>query len=277
MSSKSHEPLVTIAIPSYNQEEFIGETISSILAQTHQNIELLVYDDCSKDRTVQVVSSFDDSRVKLIKADYNLGPEGNWNRCLSEIKGEYFLLVPGDDTLFPSYLEKKLEVFKADTQKKLAIVGCDRTIINSNGKQLMSRGFPPGAGEFKYSQILSAVYKKGTNVIGEPGSGLVRGEVAKKVGAYRAKPGYLIDLDFWLRALQFGNYYHLDVPLCTFRISKVSWSARIGFDQRNQFMEFVKRFSKETSFKPSPMELVSVSLSSYYVMMARMAFFKLVS
>ncbi len=208
----------------------------------------------------------------------NLGAQKNWNRCLSQITGDYFLLMPADDLIHPQYLEIKLDIFAKDQDHKIAIVGCKRDVINSSGRVIMSRGFP-GKNKHEYSKqdILKKTFLWGTNLIGEPAAGLVRSDVAKKVGSYRAMPGYLIDLDFWIRALNYGSYYYLDQSLCSFRISDNSWSANIGFNQYRQFMEFIRRLSSENEANPNLMDRLLVNTSSFVNQIARIAFFRIMA
>ena len=69
----SKENLVSIITPSYNSEEFISETINSIINQTYPNWELLITDDCSTDNTIEIIESYvkNDSRIKLFKLEKN--------------------------------------------------------------------------------------------------------------------------------------------------------------------------------------------------------------
>jgi glycosyltransferase involved in cell wall biosynthesis len=80
--------LISICIPSYNAENFIKETLESVLNQTYRNIEVVITDDCSKDSTVSVIHSLNDERIKFYQNEKNLGVEGNWNKALQLGKWE---------------------------------------------------------------------------------------------------------------------------------------------------------------------------------------------
>jgi glycosyltransferase involved in cell wall biosynthesis len=268
-------PKVTVAIPLYNQEKFIKQTIQSILDQSYQDFEIQVYDDLSSDKSRDLVREFHDSRISLVESTERLGPEKNWNRCLSQIHGEFFVLLPGDDFLEKDYLQKMLRVFEKDIEQKIALVGCSRKIVNSEGKVLSTRGFRGAEGIHGQAEILKKTFLYGTNIIGEPGSGMVRSKFARQVGTYRARPGYMIDLDFWVRVLNYGKYYYLDEPLVSFRISDNSWSSRIGFQQRRQFLEFISHVTLEQKLTPTFMEKFAASASSFVNLVGRMVFFKL--
>lgn len=83
--------LVSIITPSYNSSSFIAETIESILSQTYLNWELLITDDCSTDRSVEIIERYiqRDSRIKLFRLEKNCGAGVCRNRSISEAKGRF--------------------------------------------------------------------------------------------------------------------------------------------------------------------------------------------
>lgn len=105
MSSSITEPLITIAIPTYNSaERYLPLAIRSALAQTYGNLEIIVSDNGSTDNTSDVVKGFDDSRIRYIRHEKSLGPDGNFNFCLNEAKGTYTLLLHDDDLIDADYI-----------------------------------------------------------------------------------------------------------------------------------------------------------------------------
>jgi len=108
---ESLRPLVTVTIPMYNNARFIEETIASVLGQSMADFELLIYDDNSTDDSFELAASFTDSRIRLQRNSENLGPEGNWNKAVSSVKGRYVKLVCGDDILYSTCLENRSKGF----------------------------------------------------------------------------------------------------------------------------------------------------------------------
>ena len=102
------DPLVTIAIPSYNYGQYIGEAIRSALGQTYRNLEVLVLDNASTDDSVAVVRSFDDERVRLIVQPENVGLARNHNDCLRNARGDFVSILASDDRLLPTYVSDVL-------------------------------------------------------------------------------------------------------------------------------------------------------------------------
>lgn len=103
--------LVSIIMPAYNSEKYIGETIESVLAQTYQNWELLIVDDCSTDNTPNIVRSYlaKDSRVKYYRLSQNLGAAAARNKAMYEATGEYMAFLDSDDLWYKEKLQKQTD------------------------------------------------------------------------------------------------------------------------------------------------------------------------
>lgn len=103
-------PDVSIIMPTYNSEAFVGETIESVIAQTYPSWELLVVDDCSTDGTCGLVEGYarSDARVRLFRQETNQGPAAARNRALRESRGRYVAYFDSDDLWVPEKLEHQL-------------------------------------------------------------------------------------------------------------------------------------------------------------------------
>lgn len=101
--------LVSIIMPSYNTAKFISETITSVLAQTYTNWELIIADDCSTDDTDAVIRPYlADDRIRYIKNEKNSGAAVSRNRALREAKGKWIAFLDSDDLWLPEKLEKQI-------------------------------------------------------------------------------------------------------------------------------------------------------------------------
>ncbi len=103
-------PLVTIAIPTFNRATLLKACVTAALSQTYGNFEVVVSDNASTDDTSEVLSAFSDTRLRVIRQDTNIGLLPNWNACLAAAKGEYFILIPDDDTAAPWLVERCISV-----------------------------------------------------------------------------------------------------------------------------------------------------------------------
>src|ERR1700689_462412 len=100
-------PLVSILMTAFNREKYIAEAIESILQSTYKNFELIIVDDCSKDKTVEIAKSYaqKDSRIKVYVNEKNLGDYPNRNKAASYANGKYLKYVDSDDIIYPHCLD----------------------------------------------------------------------------------------------------------------------------------------------------------------------------
>ncbi|MCV9931279.1 glycosyltransferase [Flavobacterium sp. LS1R47] len=110
-------PLVSIMIPVYNRENIIGETLDCAINQTYNNIEIIVSDNCSTDKTWSILEEYakKDDRIKIYKNEINLGPVLNWKNCIDKIQGEYIKILWSDDLMTNDFIQKTLPLFDDDT------------------------------------------------------------------------------------------------------------------------------------------------------------------
>lgn len=103
-------PKVSIMIPVYNREGLIGECIQSALDQTFADLEIVIVDNASVDNTWNVCRAFaeKDKRIRVYRNSKNIGPVGNWLRCIQESRGEFGKLLFSDDVMYPQFLEHTL-------------------------------------------------------------------------------------------------------------------------------------------------------------------------
>ena len=120
------DELVSIIVPVYNAEKYIGETIASVTAQTYENWELLLVEDCSSDGSLAAIrrcmEEREDSRIRLLRQPSNIGAAGARNRGLEEARGRYIAYLDADDLWAPKKLEKELR-FLRETGAAFAFTG----------------------------------------------------------------------------------------------------------------------------------------------------------
>lgn len=103
-------PFISVILPMYNAENFIEETIKTVLNQTYQNFEILIVDDCSNDKSVNIVESLmkEYKNIKLYKNTENLGVAISRNRAVKNSNGRFICYLDADDLWLPNKLEKQL-------------------------------------------------------------------------------------------------------------------------------------------------------------------------
>jgi glycosyltransferase involved in cell wall biosynthesis len=277
LNTTDHRPLVSVLIPLYNSADYIRDTLDSILTQDYRNLEVIVVDDGSTDKSFEVVQDYiqnqKESRIQLHKNETNLGPEGNWNKTLQLAQGFYVKLVCSDDTLEPHAISKQVSIFENSQNLGLSLVTGTRVVINSKGERLGTRGsFPPG----RHSSPLAIkkVIRSGTNPLGEPAAGMFKKSDAAKIGGYRIYSPYAIDVDFWIRLLQLGDLWFISEPVSTFRISKKSWSSKIGLRQSKDFRKFIQRTASENQGVIDSLDAFIGSSKSFFLGLMRVIYFR---
>ncbi len=139
--TENKTPLVTVGIPAYNAERFIRWAIKSVLNQTFADFELIITDDGSTDKTVEMAHSFSDPRIKIITDGKNHGISYRLNQQIDLARGKYFVRMDADDIMLPDRIERQIAyltehpevdmigggVIVIDDDNK--IIGC-RTISN---------------------------------------------------------------------------------------------------------------------------------------------------
>lgn len=137
--------LVSIVMPSYNSEKFIKASIESVLNQTYPKWELLIADDCSTDKTVEIIKSFKDQRIKFFQNEKNSGAAVSRNKALREAKGRWIAFLDSDDLWLPTKLEEQLSFMNENhyhfsfTDYKVFIDGNISNVIITGPKKVNFR------------------------------------------------------------------------------------------------------------------------------------------
>lgn len=199
--------LVSVVVPCYNCEKFVGDTIESVLNQTFENWELILVDDCSSDSTFEVISGFanKDSRIVAMKMPVNGGAGAARNLALDNARGQYIAFLDSDDVWFNNKLERQLDALK---DEKYAICHTSYIVVDEKGNQVA------GGVQASRSIGLAEMMKK-TEI------GMSTAMVNKKViGEFRLS---LIrnrqDAKLWMDILATGNRsIGIEEPLSKYRI-----------------------------------------------------------
>lgn len=215
-------PLVSICLPTYNYAHYLPQVIESCLAQTYQNIELIIIDDASADNSRQVVESFTDSRIHFEVNTTRLGLVGNWNKTLSLVSGEIIKFIFADDYLADDAITKFVQAFNAHT---VDLVFCASQAIDAKDMRLevhqpySESRYLSGRAEFKRCLI------KG-NYIGSPSVVALKTRALARIGNF-SDIGFHADQDMWLRVLFAGDAYFIHEPLAFVRQHKDSETSRL--------------------------------------------------
>ncbi len=129
-------PKVSVIIPCYNGAKWIRDTINSVLNQTYQEFELIIVDDGSTDNLKKIIENYlSDERVRYIQHKKNRGIPAARNTGIKTSKGKYIAFLDQDDVWLKTKLEKQVELFKKDKDKKVGLIFTDVLYIGPDGKR----------------------------------------------------------------------------------------------------------------------------------------------
>ena len=203
-SDRDFTPLVSVIIPAYNAEVFIARTLQSVLNQTYQNLEIIVIDDGSCDRTSEIVTeiSLQDSRLRLLQQP-NSGVATARNLGIQMSQGEFIAPIDADDLWYPQNLEKQLRAF-ASADSSVGLVYSWSVDIDE--EDLLQGGFYTSELEGNVYEAL--VYR---NFISNASAAMIRRACFEKVGGYDPKLKQqnaqgCEDWDIYLRIAKFYQF-----------------------------------------------------------------------
>lgn len=124
--------LVSVVMPAYNAEKYIRQAVSSVLNQTHENLEMIVVDDCSTDHTYEILEDLasGDARIRLFRNEHNSGVAKTRNKGFELCRGEYVALLDSDDLWRQDKIEKQLALARSGNAD---IVYCSYAMIDDTG------------------------------------------------------------------------------------------------------------------------------------------------
>lgn len=230
-------PRVSVVVPAYNNAEYIGETIESILGQTFTDFELVIADHSSTDETLAVIGKYDDPRIRVLTTAAGGGAKRNWDRVTAEATGELVKLVCGDDTIFPESLETQVAAF--DEHPSAVLVASQRTLIDANGKTVIAaRGLGGLSGLVSGRVAARTAVRAGANIFGEPGCVMMKLSELAAIGLWDNSHPYLIDQATFIGVALRGDVVAIDRPLAAFRINAGQWSVELATQQARQAADF---------------------------------------
>ncbi len=218
------QPLVSIVLPLYNAEQYIVQTLSSIINQTYKNWELIIIDDCSNDHSISVIEEIvnKDSRIHLYHNERNLGVTRTRNKGFTLCNGEYVALIDSDDLWEEHKLELQVE---AANKNNADIIYCSYSIIDTNNKKISNDFIVPKTISYKRALIQSVMSCSTT---------MLKKEIVEK---YQFSTDYYHeDLVYWLQILKEG-YKAIGVQdvLASYRIVNNSRSSNKWIVIKNRY------------------------------------------
>ncbi len=205
--------LVTIITSVYNAEDFIGQTIESVLSQSYRNWEMIIVEDCSTDRSREIVRTYStaDERIHLIELEENKGVGGARNVGLQKARGNLIAFIDSDDCWYPEKLEKQVRFMR---EGNFPISFTAYEIIDKEGNSL-------DRVVHAIDKVSLHIYLKNT-IIGFSSS-MINREIIGDVSISNMR--LRVDTQLWIRLLKRGfTAYGIDEVLMKYRVHSKSIS-----------------------------------------------------
>lgn len=248
-------PTVSICIPAYNAELFIGQTLESLLNQTFQDFEIIVSDNHSTDSTADIVKRYQekDFRITLTncsvsRKDSSLlniasGVVDNFNHVMTLAGSQFITLYHADDLYHSNILNEQVTFL--NQHKDVSAVFSMGRFMDSDGKRVSSRSvtlspYLKGKKIFDYNELLLALVVNRMPLMTP--TCLMRREAMIKTGLWRDKYEQATDYDYWLRLAKTGPIGVIDRPLFLYRVGKHQGSFRGKTQYRYVHMPSIRLF-----------------------------------
>lgn len=233
--SDEDKPLVSVIIPAFNAEAFIADTLDSVLAQTYSSLEVIVTDDGSTDRTVEIVDFYrsTDSRVALIKQK-NAGVAAARNLAIQAARGEFIAPVDADDIWYPQKLERQMQVM-LQSDENVGLVYAWSVYINEDGSLTDVCQINNVEGEL-FIPLLHG------NLLGNASSALIRRACFERIGGYKSelKEQNAQGCEDWDMYLRIAEHYEFRVvPELLVGYRQVLGSMSFDYDKMMRSCELV--------------------------------------
>ena len=201
-------PKISVIIPTYNREDFISETIQSVLDQTYKDFEIIVVDDGSKDNTKSFLEKFG-SKIKLIEQK-NQERAASRNNGVKASCGEYLAFVDSDDVWISNKLEKQLEILENNKETILTYGKSFRINQASKPLKVAQRQLAGYSGN-----VFEKLLFRNFIVSATP---MVRREYFERTSGFETKYVPYEDWELWVRLSLLGKFFFVNKPLAYYRI-----------------------------------------------------------
>ncbi|WP_375467468.1 glycosyltransferase family 2 protein [uncultured Nostoc sp.] len=263
-------PKVSVIIPAYNTEAYIAKAIESALEQTLTDIEVIVVDDGSSDKTVEVVKSFTDQRLKVIVNQQNLGVSGARNRALRAAQGEWIAVLDSDDWYAPERLEK-LVLLAEETNADM--IADDPYLIKDGATSPWSTLIQESGEHIDKILQIDLIYFVETDIYGKAGLRLGLSKPIFK-REFLVKHGIEYDEtvsiaeDFWLDLkclINGARFFIVPEPYYFYRSRSISLVRQSILLRLNQYISATNYFMQQEVVKKNPalMRALSYNLAVY--------------
>ena len=234
----------------FNGLPHLTQLVDSILAQTHEHLDVVFVDGGSSDNSLTFLRSVTDPRVRVLTNPTATGAGANWDAASESARGEFVKLVCQDDLLYPEAIAKQVADLSRSPTAVMAIA--QRDIVDARGSVVYRNrgcaGLRPGVVDG--SDAIKVAYLRGTNVFGEPVTVLFRRQSLMNALSWDDSNPFLLDLTLYAKVARTGDVVVRKESIGAFRVSTQSWSTRLVGEQVRQFRTWQESFAASLPAQP---------------------------
>ncbi len=212
-------PNISVLMSVKNGERFVGEAVKSILEQSYGDFEFLVLDNASTDRSVEIIGSFGDPRIRLVKNETDLGQTKALNKGLALAKGRYLARMDADDVSLKDRFQKQVEAF--ERHPATAVVGTWHQEIDEQGRFIKNMRYPVDPLEIKCHLMSDGDLTR--RCFAHP-TVMMKTDVLRERGGYNESIRFAQDYELWTRLFFDCEMRNIPEFLFQYRSSKKSTS-----------------------------------------------------
>ena len=236
----SNLPLVSICIPTYNRANYIKKAIDSALGQTYKNIEVIVVDNASTDNTDEIVSAYNDPRLRYVRNSENMGLFGNFNRCIELYNGDFLHILHSDDYIDSDFTEKCVDFFNkhpdvwlTSTSSRIisSEISIDTKVFESDTVLKNPDGLKKILSERCYISCPSVMARRGLYE-------------DKNIGKFTLEYPYSGDYYQWIKVTRKYNVGYVSDAWLNYQTSEISESYRLLFKTPMGYFDTLKIYAQ---------------------------------
>ena len=250
--------MISVIIPSYNHEKYIGRCIESVLNQTFQDFELIIIDDASKDNSLEIINTYSDDRISSYKLQSNHGSYYSQNMGIELAKYDYISILNSDDYYFENRLAKCLSFIEG---RDVDFVGTNIELIDSDGVVINDNWWTKS---FDLQKKLLKQYNNwfrslfAGNIFMTTSNFFFRKRIFHEIGGFNNFK-YVLDYDFALRSLYSGvRFQWVDEPLLNYRLHDKNTISSKPLEANKEASNLIRKFITNLPFND---EYLGVSLN----------------
>lgn len=251
---------VTIVLPVYNGEKYLRESLDSIETQTYHNFELIIVNDASTDRSLEIAEEYahKDPRIRIYTNEHNSKLPQSLNNGFARATGELYTWTSDDNILLPKFLERMVQTFEAHPEADL-VYGMQQ-FIDENGKVYAVRDYPKDMDDIYIKNMVAACF-------------MYRKKVHEELHGYDTSKFLVEDYDFWLRAYEKFHFFFLPEILFSYRMHPGSLTGSRQEEIKLKVIDLLKEKLAHIS-DPKIRAKIEAGISEHYMFLSDMYFRK---